>query len=46
MRIREGTLRTWADYGYGRIETTWRTAEVLEDQLRMLALLGGASVDA
>jgi hypothetical protein len=35
QQLRDGKLRTWADYGHGRIETTAATREALEDHLAM-----------
>ncbi len=36
MRIDEGTLRTWADYGLGKIETTNDTRDTLRDMLSLI----------
>jgi hypothetical protein len=41
MRIKEGTLRTWADYGHGSIETTAGTRADLEENLALLKALNG-----
>jgi hypothetical protein len=39
MRVDEGTLRTWADYGFGKIETTAATRVDLEEKLLLLRTL-------
>lgn len=41
IRIKEGTLRTWADYGHGQIETTVETRANVEQQLALIQALGG-----
>ena len=43
MRIDEGTLRTWADYGPGKIETTDDTRDTFRDMLILIDRLRQAS---
>lgn len=38
MRLRDGGLRTWADYGLGQIETTKATQETLQEEVQILEI--------
>ncbi len=36
QQLRDGKLRTWADYGHGRLESTVSTRLALEEHLAMV----------